>query len=159
MGRRSLIPARLMTPEQARSAVIKHFSHLTSTGGVNMAQYEAQKNETEMVQVLVGFALDTSGEIAPSLRAKCAMDVLAIARGPLREWVHDGRTVEPAAPRTDGREGTQGEAIESAQASADVAAELDRLVAQRVDPALWPGHVKAVVGDAISFFSETTDDD
>jgi hypothetical protein len=157
MGRRSLVQQRQMTPEQARSAVIRHFAHLNSHGGVNLAQMEAQVHEQTMVRLLADFAMDTTGEISYPLRAKCAMDVIAIARGPLREWLHTGQTVDPAAPSPDGKS-TVGDNIEAAKASAAVHEELDRLVAQRINPSDWPVHVRLAVGDALSYFSERVED-
>jgi len=157
MGRRSVVPSNRLSPEQARRAVIRHFSHLTSTGGANMAMVEAQRAEQSMVQLLVGFALDPSGDLPPTLRAKCAMDVISIARGAIRDWQHTGETIDPSATRTDGVDGTVADALEAAQASADVSAELDMLVAKRVPPEQWPAHVRAVVGDALSYFSERPD--
>lgn len=157
MARRSVVPARQMTPEQARGAIIRHFAHLNAAGGVNMAQFEAQRAEQSMVRVLVDMATDVSGEIPHALRARCAMDVVAIARGPLKPWLHQGETVDPNARAPDEKR-TVGENMESAQVLADVSEELDRLVSRRVPPEQWPEHVRAAVGDTLSYYSETADD-
>jgi len=153
MGRRNGAPTTALTERDAANLhrmARKQFDRLMNTDGVNLATYQAQLVEQDMVKMLAGLALDTSGYTSPSLRRQCAMDVLTIARGVPKLWVHDGQTVSPSAVTPTGQ--TMGDLIEAAQTTAQLAQELDRLTREKIPPNEWPEDVRAMVGDAITYF-------
>ena len=147
MGRRSL--AVVTQEEEARAAVARHFRSLTDRRGVgvNLAQFQAQIHEQEMVNLLYGFAMDPTGDLA--FRRLCILDVLNIARGPIAPWRHDGQTIDPAAQSATGK-GSVGDDIEEAQRSAALLQKLDELVRLKVPVDKWPTEVR----EAAAEFSE-----
>jgi len=148
MGRREVEKA--VDPQQLREAIGRHFRRLTNTAGVNMAEFRAQLHEEEMVELLVGFTRDMTATMP--FRRQCALDVLQLARGQIRPWIHDGETIQPDAVGLSGR--PVREEIDSARRAAEVYAELDDLVRRKVHPSEWPEAVRLAAGDAISFFAE-----
>ena len=103
-----------------------------------------------MVETLVGFVRDFTVPVA--LRRQCAMDVVAIARGPLRPWVHDGETIDTNAQGVTGE--TIGAEIDAARSSAAALAELDELVRRRVPVSQWPESVRLAAGELLAMFAE-----
>ena len=103
-----------------------------------------------MVQILVGFAEDMN--LAPPLRRDCAKDVIALARGPLAPWHHDGETIDPAAARENGN--TVGAEIVAIRATAELYQRLDELVRRGVPPELWPEDVRAIAGGLAASYAE-----
>jgi hypothetical protein len=153
MGRRNGTPTTALTERDAANlhrAARKHFDRLMNAEGVNLAVYEAQLVEQDMVKVLANMARDTTGYTSPSLRRQCAMDVITIARGAIKVWAHDGATVNPNATTATGQ--TVGDLIEAAQTTSQLAQELDRLTREKIPPAEWPPEVREMVGEAITYF-------
>ena len=150
MGRRSTAPA---TPAQIRASVAKHFRHLMGPErGINMSQFTAQLRERDMVELLVGFALDAT--LPAPLRRDCALDVIRIARGPIAPWIHDARTIDPDGAAASGK--PISDEIEEIRKTAELHQRLDELVRRGVPPALWPEDVRKAAGD---FLASYTDDD
>ena len=153
MGRRSTAPA---TPAQIRASVAKHFRHLMGPErGINMSQFTAQLRERDMVELLVGFALDAT--LPAPLRRDCALDVIRIARGPIAPWIHDSRTIDPDGISPSGK--PVADEIEEIRKTAELHQRLDELVRRGVPPALWPEAVRQAAGDFLASYTEDDPED
>ena len=83
------------------------------------------------------------------------MDVITIARGQIKPWYHDGKSVDPNA---DGQTGQPiGTEIESAKLTAELHERLNDLVMRKVPVDRWPEDVREAAGEFLSTFSETED--
>ena len=148
MGRRSIAPT---TPAQVRASVAKHFRHLMGPErGINMSQFTAQLRERDMVELLVGFALDAT--LPAPLRRDCALDVIRIARGPIAPWIHDGRTIDPGGIAASGK--AVGDEIAEIERTATLYQQLDELVRRGVPPELWPEAVRQAAGSFLESYSK-----
>ncbi|MDE2580917.1 MAG: hypothetical protein KGL52_04735 [Rhodospirillales bacterium] len=142
MGRRKTEP----NPAEIRRTVARHFRHLMGPEtGLNMVQFTAQLHERDMVELLVGFALDAT--LPPPLRRDSALDVIRLARGPVAPWIHDRATIDPDGIAPSGRP-VADELAEIKKATALYQA-LDDLVRRGVPPEQWPEDVREAAGDLL----------
>lgn len=156
MGRRSVATASDLArlerdgPRAARDAVVTHFRRLTGAAGVNLAQFKAQVHEEEMIDLLVGFTRDVT--LPATLRRQCALDVVLVARGPIRPWEHAGETIDPSA---EGRTGaTVGTEIEATRLTADAYMRIASLTMRQVPFSQWPEDLQAAADPALATFTE-----
>ena len=130
--------------------------HIRRTSNTNMVEFTARLHETQAIKLLIGFAQDKTQ--SPKFRRACAMDILKLARGGLREWWHNGETIDPNALGRSGLGGTVAQELEAARLTADLYTELNRLIEARIDSASWPESIREVCADMIHFYQneETT---
>jgi hypothetical protein len=146
MGRRKTIPA---DPRDLRRLVATISDAAATKAGVNLARWRAQLVEEEMVATLVDFVRDIT--LTPNFRRECAKDILELARGKIAPQMHDGETINPAEPTSDGS--TVGAYIESQRVEATKWMLLDQYVG-KVPVAQWPESVRLAAGDLVSVYSE-----
>jgi hypothetical protein len=141
------VKTRLKQPandaEAARRAAAAFLQARSKLGGVNLAQVTAQMHEIECVEQLVSFMRDES--LPPALRRDCCIDILTIARGKPRVWLHDGRTVDPAAPSLrDPERRTVGDDIADLSVATALYQQFNTLVSQGIHSSEWPDAVRAL---------------
>jgi hypothetical protein len=149
MGRRShqvRLPAHrqpdnVQAALDTRDTIRRHMARV-SVHNFNLARLRAQTHEEEMVEVLYGIATDP--EMAPVLRRQCAIDVLEQARGKITMQIHDGATITPSDPATDGTDRTVGEQIEAARTAASEMTAIQEWAS--VPFHQWPERVRALLG-------------
>jgi hypothetical protein len=124
-----------------RDAIRRHLAR-ASVHSFNLARLRAQTHEEEMVEVLYGIATDP--EMAPALRRQCAIDVLEQARGKIKDQIHDGQSIVPSDPATDGTDRTVGEQIEAARTAASEMTAIQEWAS--VPFHQWPERVRALLG-------------
>jgi hypothetical protein len=124
-----------------RRAIQRHMAK-TSIHNFNLARLRAQTHEEEMVEVLYGIATDP--EMAPALRRQCAIDVLEQARGRIVAQPHDGNSIVPSDPATDGTDRTVGEQIEAARTAASEMTAIQEWAS--VPFHQWPERVRLLLG-------------
>lgn len=147
MGRRSMVSV-VPTPRgaQERRALSNAYQRMLRDSVVDKARIRAQSYEEDCIDVLFGMATDVSGEVPHALRRQCALDVLVQARGPIAPQIHDGATVDPRAPATDGGAGTVADQIDAARRSATILAEVQDYVQQGIAFDRWPQALRDAVG-------------
>ena len=136
MGRRSV--ALQLSSADIRRRALNRMMQVSALTGANKARWRAQLYEEEMVELLRDIALAPDTPIG--VRRQCALDVLLVARGEPGRLPEGAETVDVEAKGNSGA--TVGEEIEAARASAQLFAELDALVRNRVPFAEWPERVK-----------------
>lgn len=138
----------IVDPKIAREAVRKHLARLQ--GSNNAVQFQAQRYETEMVDLLAQFARDP--DLPPALRRQTAIDVLTYARGAVKPWLHDAETIDPTAQGAAGLGATIGQELEAARQTAGLHEQLARLTAANVHPRDWPAEVRSVAAGLVAFY-------
>lgn len=136
-----------------RQVVLRHMVR-ASTHAFNLARVRAQSHEEEMIDILYTMAMDP---VLPAAhRRLCALDVLEQARGKVVAQVHDGATIDPRAPATDGTDRDTGAQIEAARIAV---AEMNAINEWASTPfEQWPEHVRALLGaDMGAAFTADTD--
>lgn len=124
-----------------RAAIRQHIAR-TSVHSFNLARVRAQSHEEEMIEVLYTMAMDP---VLPAAhRRLCALDVLEQARGKVVQQVHDGATIDPRAPATDGTDRDTGAQIEAARISVANMNAINEWASTPFEQ--WPEHVRALLG-------------
>jgi len=143
-------------PVAARRAVAAHLTQRSRQSAVNLVQFVAQQHEVECVELLVQFARDET--LPPALRRDCAKDILLYARGQPKVWLHDGRTVDPAAPSPrDPERRTVGDDIADVCTATALYQQFNLLVSQGVHPDEWSDAVKLLAGESLAHYAKLPD--
>lgn len=134
-----------MDPKEARDLIMRHFRRINSTGGINRAEFAAQKVEEDMVEMLIGWARNPT--LAEAERFVYVNKILEIARGKIAPWVHAGQTIDPTAIGETGM--TVSAEMQLARDMAEVDAKIADLMMRRIPPDDWPEEVRLRAGNLI----------
>jgi len=135
-------------PRDARAAIKKHLQRLQNSS--NGVQFEAQRHEVDMVNLLVDLAQDESNPA--TLRRQCALDVVTLARGVPKPWLHTGEDLNADTPGNAGLGATVGQELEAAKQTSALDEQLAQLTARNVHPRDWPENVRSVAADMIAYY-------
>lgn len=134
MGRRSVVDSRAIALQRRLG------QELAKLNLVNKVAFQAQRYEEECVALVRDMAF--SNEAPWDHRLRCAQQVVEWARGRVREWNHDGRTIGAEEQSPAG--GTIMETIDAARVTADLFGRLDDLVRRQVPYRDWPEDIKGL---------------
>lgn len=103
----------------------------------SIAEYEANRHATQMIQVLVEIAADP--KIDPMVRRQCALDVIERSDGKIRE--KEPRTVAPLLEEDPGGITLDHEA-QAATDEARLLGEAERWISSGQPPSAWPQAIR-----------------
>ena len=137
---------------ELRDKIAKQLRRFATRSGLNMTEFQAQKYEVEMVDILAEMARDPTGFVPLALKRQCALDVVMLARGPMlnRPWIHDGKTIDPEAHGATGM--TVGAEIDAIRVMSSMHQQLDELVRARVPVGEWPAEIREMAGEMVTYF-------
>jgi hypothetical protein len=133
--------------DAARRVAAAFLHERSKRSGINMSQFTAQLHEIRCVETLVGFASDDT--LPEPFRAQCCKDVIELARGKPKVWLHDTATINPAAPSLrDPEHRTVADDIAEVKTMSACYEELNALVSAGVHTNDWPDRVRDLVDAA-----------